>query len=129
MSREPTSIGLLKSTCIGKGAVVPAEFPDAGAVLISGRNSGAKDSRLKTELRAAPCRAAPRRARRGTPIVVFNPLRERTLERFTGPDPPVDVTWARQKGPGGGTRSEDENRGTQWLGSLIPKRFQAGWRS
>ena len=30
-------------------------------------------------------------ARRGTPIIVFNPLKERALERFEAPQAPIEM--------------------------------------
>ena len=37
--------------------------------------------------------------KRGVPIVTFNPLRERGLERFTNPQSPVEML-TRQRRPG-----------------------------
>jgi molybdopterin-dependent oxidoreductase alpha subunit len=83
MCHEPTSVGLPESIGIGKGTVLLDDFAAAEAIFIIGQNPGTNSPRMMTELHAA--------SRRGAPIVVFNPLRERALERFAAPQNPVEM--------------------------------------
>jgi molybdopterin-dependent oxidoreductase alpha subunit len=84
MCHEPTSVGLPESIGIGKGTVVLDDFAHTEAIFVIGQNPGTNSPRMMTELRNA--------SRRGVPIVVFNPLRERALERFAAPQDPVEMT-------------------------------------
>jgi anaerobic selenocysteine-containing dehydrogenase len=83
MCHEPTSVGLPESIGIGKGTVLLDDFAYAEAIFILGQNPGTNSPRMLTELHAA--------SRRNVPIVVFNPLRERALERFAAPQDPVEM--------------------------------------
>jgi molybdopterin-dependent oxidoreductase alpha subunit len=83
MCHEPTSVGLPESIGIGKGTVVLDDFAHAEAIFIIGQNPGTNSPRMLTELHNA--------SRRNVPIVVFNPLRERALERFAAPQDPVEM--------------------------------------
>jgi molybdopterin-dependent oxidoreductase alpha subunit len=83
MCHEPTSVGLPESIGIGKGTVVLDDFAHAEAIFIIGQNPGTNSPRMLTELHRA--------SRRNVPIVVFNPLRERALERFAAPQNPVEM--------------------------------------
>ena len=83
MCHEPTSVGLPESIGIGKGTVLLDDFADAEAIFILGQNPGTNSPRMLTELHRA--------SRRGVPIIVFNPLRERALERFAAPQDPVEM--------------------------------------
>ena len=83
MCHEPTSVGLPESIGIGKGTVLLDDFAHADAIFIIGQNPGTNSPRMLTELHRA--------SRRGVPIVVFNPLRERALERFAAPQDPVEM--------------------------------------
>ncbi len=83
MCHEPTSVGLPESIGIGKGTVLLDDFAQADAIFIIGQNPGTNSPRMMTELHAA--------SHRGVPIVVFNPLRERALERFTAPQSPIEM--------------------------------------
>jgi formate dehydrogenase major subunit len=83
MCHEPTSVGLPKSIGVGKGSVVLEDFEHADAIFIFGQNPGTNSPRMMTELHAA--------SRRGAKIVVFNPLRERALERFAAPQDAVEM--------------------------------------
>src|ERR1700722_5779603 len=83
MCHEPTSVGLPESIGIGKGTVSLEDFEHADAIFILGQNPGTNSPRMMTELHNA--------SRRGVPIVVFNPLRERALERFAAPQNPVEM--------------------------------------
>jgi molybdopterin-dependent oxidoreductase alpha subunit len=83
MCHEPTSVGLPESIGIGKGTVLLEDFAHADAIFIIGQNPGTNSPRMLTELRNA--------SRRGVPIVVLNPLRERALERFAAPQSPMEM--------------------------------------
>ncbi|HXW72643.1 MAG TPA: FdhF/YdeP family oxidoreductase [Methylocella sp.] len=83
MCHEPTSVGLPESIGIGKGTVLLDDFAHAEAIFIVGQNPGTNSPRMLTELHRA--------SRRGVPIVVFNPLHERALERFAAPQNPVEM--------------------------------------
>ena len=83
MCHEPTSVGLPESIGIGKGTVVLEDFEHADAIFILGQNPGTNSPRMMTELHNA--------SRRGAPIVVFNPLKERALERFAAPQDPIEM--------------------------------------
>jgi molybdopterin-dependent oxidoreductase alpha subunit len=84
MCHEPTSVALPESIGIGKGTVLLDDFAHAEAIFVIGQNPGTNSPRMMTELRNA--------SRRGVPIVVLNPLRERALERFAAPQDPVEMT-------------------------------------
>src|SRR5207245_3059450 len=53
------------------------------ALFCIGHNPGTNHPRMLTTLRAV--------SKRGVPIIVFNPLHERGLERFTSPQHPVEM--------------------------------------
>ena len=83
MCHEPTSVGLPESIGIGKGTVLLDDFAFSDAIFIIGQQPGTNSPRMLTELHNA--------SRRGVPIVVFNPLRERALERFAAPQDPLEM--------------------------------------
>jgi molybdopterin-dependent oxidoreductase alpha subunit len=87
MCHEPTSVGLPESIGIGKGTVLLEDFQHADAIFVIGQNPGTNSPRMMTELRNA--------SRRGVPIVVLNPLRERALERFAAPQDPIEMATFR----------------------------------
>jgi len=77
LCHEASSIGLPQSIGVGKGTVTLEDFDRADAVFSFGHNPGTNHPRMLATLQAV--------ARRGAPIVVFNPMRERGLERFRSP--------------------------------------------
>ncbi|WP_426122847.1 FdhF/YdeP family oxidoreductase [Pararhizobium sp. PWRC1-1] len=83
MCHEATSVGLPLSIGVGKGTVTLEDFDYADAIFSFGHNPGTNHPRMMTTLHDA--------ARRGCPIVVFNPLKERALERFAAPQSPVEM--------------------------------------
>jgi molybdopterin-dependent oxidoreductase alpha subunit len=83
MCHEATSVGLPESIGVGKGTVTLEDFDHADAIFSIGHNPGTNHPRMMTTLREA--------SRRGVPIVVFNPLKERALERFASPQDPVEM--------------------------------------
>jgi molybdopterin-dependent oxidoreductase alpha subunit len=87
MCHEATSVGLPESIGIGKGTVSLEDFDHADAIFSIGHNPGTNHPRMMTTLREA--------SRRGAPILVFNPLKERALERFAAPQDPVEMATFR----------------------------------
>ena len=83
MCHEATSVGLPQSIGVGKGTVTLEDFDHADAIFCIGHNPGTNHPRMLTTLREA--------SRRGAPIIVANPLRERGLERFASPQDPVEM--------------------------------------
>ncbi len=83
MCHEATSVGLPKSIGVGKGTVTLEDFDHADALFCIGHNPGTNHPRMLTTLREV--------ARRGVPIIVANPLKERGLERFESPQDPVEM--------------------------------------
>src|SRR5216683_4076377 len=80
---EATSQGLPPAIGVGKGTCLLEDFDHADLILVVGQNTGTNSPRMMTELHNA--------ARRGARIVVFNPLRERALERFQAPQRPLEM--------------------------------------
>jgi molybdopterin-dependent oxidoreductase alpha subunit len=83
MCHEATSTGLPRSIGIGKGTVSLDDFEKTELVLSIGHNPGTNHPRMMGTLHEL--------ARRGVPIIVFNPLRERALERFADPQSVVEM--------------------------------------
>jgi molybdopterin-dependent oxidoreductase alpha subunit len=83
MCHEATSVGLPQSIGIGKGTVSLQDFDHTDFILSIGHNPGTNHPRMMGTLHEA--------ARRKVPIVVFNPLRERALERFADPQNVVEM--------------------------------------
>ena len=83
MCHEPTGVALRQ--CIGTsvGTVVLDDFEHTDCILFFGQNAGVNSPRMLHDLQKA--------AKRGVPIIVFNPLRERGLERFTNPQSPIEM--------------------------------------
>jgi molybdopterin-dependent oxidoreductase alpha subunit len=83
MCHEATSVGLPKSIGVGKGTVTLEDFDHCDALFCIGHNPGTNHPRMLTTLREV--------SKRGVPIIVLNPLRERGLERFTSPQHPAEM--------------------------------------
>ena len=83
MCHEATSVGLPLSIGIGKGTVSLDDFEHCELIIAIGHNPGTNHPRMMGTLHEA--------SRRGVPIIVFNPLKERALERFTDPQSPVEM--------------------------------------
>ncbi|WP_049622374.1 FdhF/YdeP family oxidoreductase [Frateuria defendens] len=83
MCHEATSVGLPVSIGVGKGTVTLEDFDHCDAIFSIGHNPGTNHPRMLATLREA--------SRRGVPIVVFNPLKERGLERFAAPQDPLEM--------------------------------------
>jgi molybdopterin-dependent oxidoreductase alpha subunit len=87
LCHEATSVGLPQSIGVGKGTVTLEDFDHADAIFCIGHNPGTNHPRMLATLREA--------SKRGASIVVFNPLRERGLERFTSPQSPLEMALGR----------------------------------
>ncbi|MGE8566037.1 MAG: FdhF/YdeP family oxidoreductase [Achromobacter sp.] len=83
MCHEATSVGLPKAIGIGKGTVSLDDFDTCDLIISMGHNPGTNHPRMMGTLHEC--------ARRGVPIIVFNPLRERALERFADPQDPIEM--------------------------------------
>ncbi|HEY0916425.1 MAG TPA: FdhF/YdeP family oxidoreductase [Solimonas sp.] len=83
MCHEPSGVAMTEQIGVGKGTVTLEDFQHADAIFIFGQNPGTNHPRMLGELRSA--------AKRGCRIVVFNPLRERGLERFAHPQSVVEM--------------------------------------
>ena len=84
MCHEATSQGLPKSLGFGKGTVSLEDFDHCDLIIAMGHNPGTNHPRMMGTLHEC--------SRRGVPILVFNPLKERALERFADPQNPVEMT-------------------------------------
>ncbi|GAA5165364.1 FdhF/YdeP family oxidoreductase [Viridibacterium curvum] len=89
MCHEPSGAGMKPQIGVGKGTVTLDDFTRADAIFIFGQNPGTNHPRMLAELRDA--------ARRGCRIVVFNPLKERGLERFSDPKNPLELMGGETK--------------------------------
>ncbi|WP_322045104.1 FdhF/YdeP family oxidoreductase [Paraburkholderia sp. J67] len=83
MCHEPTSVGLPQSIGIGKGTVSLDDFDATELIISIGHNPGTNHPRMMGTLHEA--------SRRNVPIIVFNPLRERALERFADPQSMLEM--------------------------------------
>jgi len=83
MCHEATSVGLPQSIGIGKGTVSLDDFDQCELIIAMGHNPGTNHPRMMGTLHEV--------ARRGVPIIVFNPLRERALERFADPQNAMEM--------------------------------------
>ena len=90
LCHEATSVGLPSFIGVGKGTVTLADFEHPT------RSSPSATTRAPT-IRA--CSRRCRRSRRGVPIVVFNPMRERGLERFPPPQHAAEMLTAATRLP------------------------------
>ena len=77
MCHESTSVALPESIGVPVGTVTLDDFDKTDCIFFFGQNVGTNSPRMLHQLQDA--------AQRGVPIVTFNPLRERGLERFTNP--------------------------------------------
>ena len=83
MCHEATSVGLPQSIGIGKGTVSLEDFDHCDALFSIGHNPGTNHPRMLGTLREV--------AKRDVPIIVFNPLPERGLQRFVSPQSPAEM--------------------------------------
>ena len=83
MCHESTSVGLKSAIGEPVGTTRLEDFEHTDAIFFFGQNVGSNAPRMLHPLRDA--------RKRGCEIVVFNPLRERGLERFTDPQNPREM--------------------------------------
>lgn len=88
MCHESTSVALPKSIGVPVGTVGLEDFDDTECLLFFGQNVGTNSPRMLHQLQAV--------SERGVPIVTFNPLRERGLERFTNPQSPTEMILGQE---------------------------------
>ncbi|MBO1078562.1 FdhF/YdeP family oxidoreductase [Roseomonas haemaphysalidis] len=88
MCHESTSVALPESIGIPVGTVTLEDFEQTDAIFFFGQNVGTNSPRMLHPLQEA--------SKRGVPIVTFNPLRERGLERFTNPQSPVEMLTGKE---------------------------------
>ena len=102
MCHESTSIALPETIGVSVGTVKLEDFRITDCIFFLGKNVGVNSPRMLHQLQAA--------RERGVPIITFNPLRERGLERFTNPQSPLEMlaltetqisTQYHQLNPGG----------------------------
>jgi molybdopterin-dependent oxidoreductase alpha subunit len=89
MCHETTSVALPEVIGVPVGTVQLSDFEATDCVLFFGHNTTTNAPRMLHQLQDV--------VQRGRPIVTFNPLRERGLERFTNPQSPIQMAL-------GGTR-------------------------
>jgi molybdopterin-dependent oxidoreductase alpha subunit len=83
MCHESTSVALPKSIGVPVGTVLLKDFEETDLILFFGHNVGSNAPRMLHQLQDA--------RKRGVPLITFNPLRERGLERFTNPQSPAEM--------------------------------------
>jgi molybdopterin-dependent oxidoreductase alpha subunit len=83
MCHESTSVGLPESIGASVGTGTLDDFEHCDLVFHIGQNPGTCSPRILHQFQAA--------RERGAEFIVFNPLRERGLERFTNPQRPAEM--------------------------------------
>jgi molybdopterin-dependent oxidoreductase alpha subunit len=102
MCHESTSVALPETIGVPIGTVKIEDFGHTDCMFFFGQNVGVNSPRMLHQLQEV--------RQRGAPIITFNPLRERGLERFTNPQSPAQMltlsetkisTQYHQLNPGG----------------------------
>ncbi|SFL52830.1 FdhF/YdeP family oxidoreductase [Methylobacterium pseudosasicola] len=88
MCHETTSVALPASIGQGIGTVALDDFGKADCLLFFGQNPGSNSPRMLHPLQEA--------SQRGVPIITYNPLRERGLERFLNPQSAVEMLTRKE---------------------------------
>lgn len=83
MCHESTSVGLPLSIGVPVGTITLDDFQKTDCILFFGHNTGVNAPRMLHELQEC--------AKRGVPIIVFNPLVERGHQRFINPQNPAEM--------------------------------------
>ncbi|HET6432764.1 FdhF/YdeP family oxidoreductase [Dyella sp.] len=83
MCHETTSVGLKKVTGSPVGTCLMEDFEHCDAIFYFGQNPGTNSPRFLHPLQSA--------VERGCKIIVFNPVREQGLVRFTDPQNPMQM--------------------------------------
>ena len=88
MCHETTSVALPESIGVPVGTTTLDDFAKTDCILFFGQNPGSNSPRMLHPLQQA--------SERGVPIITFNPLRERGLERFTNPQSPAEMLSGKE---------------------------------
>ncbi|MDQ1198429.1 FdhF/YdeP family oxidoreductase [Agrobacterium sp. SORGH_AS 787] len=83
MCHEASGVGLKASIGVGKGTVLLEDFEKTDAIFVIGQNPGTNHPRMLGDLRRA--------ALRGARITVFNPIKEKGLQRFSDPQDKLEM--------------------------------------
>ncbi|TWD51894.1 FdhF/YdeP family oxidoreductase [Pseudomonas sp. SJZ131] len=83
MCHESTSVGLQESIGVPVGTVTLDDFEHTDCLFFFGQNVGSNAPRMLHQLQDV--------RKRDVPIITFNPLRERGLERFVNPQSPTEM--------------------------------------
>ena len=83
MCHESTSVALPQAIGVPVGTTTLEDFNHTGCILIFGQNTAVNSPRMLHQLDDA--------AARGVPVIIFNPLREHGMERFTNPQNPLQM--------------------------------------
>ncbi|MGL4091299.1 FdhF/YdeP family oxidoreductase [Agrobacterium cavarae] len=83
MCHEASGVGLKASIGVGKGTVLLEDFEKTDAIFVIGQNPGTNHPRMLGDLRRA--------ALRGARIAVFNPIKEKGLQRFSDPQDKLEM--------------------------------------
>ena len=88
MCHETTSVALPISIGVPVGTTTLDDFAHTDCILFFGQNPGSNSPRMLHPLQQC--------SERGVPIIVYNPLRERGLERFTNPQSPAEMLSGKE---------------------------------
>ncbi|MFC7554451.1 FdhF/YdeP family oxidoreductase [Pseudoroseomonas wenyumeiae] len=88
MCHESTSVALPESVGQPVGTTSLTDFSHTDCIMFFGQNPGSNSPRMLHPLQEA--------SKRGVPIITFNPLRERGLERFTNPQSPTEMLTGKE---------------------------------
>jgi molybdopterin-dependent oxidoreductase alpha subunit len=113
MCHESTSVGLKAAIGVPVGTVRLEDFETTDCILHFGQNVATNSPRMLHQLRSA--------RKRDVEIIVFNPLKERGLERFTDPQNPVEMAT------GGETRIATQYHQVKAGGDLAAMMGIAKW--
>jgi molybdopterin-dependent oxidoreductase alpha subunit len=83
MCHESTSVALPETIGVPIGTVKIEDFDHTDCMFFFGQNVGVNSPRMLHQLDEV--------RQRGVPIITFNPMRERGLERFTNPQSPTQM--------------------------------------
>jgi molybdopterin-dependent oxidoreductase alpha subunit len=88
MCHETTSVALPVSIGQSVGTVSLDDFANSDCIMFFGQNPGSNSPRMLHPLQEA--------SQRGVPIITYNPLRERGLERFVNPQSPTEMLTGKE---------------------------------
>jgi molybdopterin-dependent oxidoreductase alpha subunit len=83
MCHESTSVALPETIGMPVGTVWLEDYEHTDCILFFGQNVGSNSPRMLHDLQHC--------SQRGVPIITFNPLKERGLERFINPQAPTEM--------------------------------------